>query len=348
MEIKLNLPQSAYSVHIGELPNLAFETKVAIITNNKIAGLWLGDVLQKLRAKSVVIVTLKDGEEYKNMASIEEILNSLFNEKFDRKSLLIALGGGVISDMTGFAAAIYQRGINFINIPTTLLAQVDASVGGKTGVNNAFGKNLIGAFWQPKAVYCDTKFLSTLPKREISAGIAEAIKMAVMFDKGFFEFFENHDLKAQSELEFVIKKCVEIKADVVSKDEKEAGIRAVLNYGHTFAHVIENETKYSHFLHGEAVGIGMNMANSLALKLGLIDKNEQESVKNVLIKFEIPTSYKIPNLERFYEAFFLDKKSAANKIKFILPNKIGNFIMRDDIEKRVIMDVLREFSESEK
>lgn len=331
-------------VNIGKLPKLAFNRKVAIITNNKVAGLWLSALLNKISANQVSIITIKDGEEFKNLATIEEILNSMFNEKLDRKSMVIALGGGVVSDMAGFAASIYQRGIDFINIPTTLLAQVDASVGGKTGVNNAYGKNLIGAFHQPRAVYCDASFLSTLNEREISAGIAEAIKMAVMFDKDFFNFFAEHDLKSTEELEYLIERCVELKAEVVAKDEKESGIRSVLNYGHTFAHVIENETNYKSFLHGEAVGIGMNMANELALKLGFISEAEKNLIRDTLRKFGIPTEYKVKNPNEFYNAFFLDKKSSNNKIKFILPNGIGGFEIKGDVPKSVLIEVLEKFS----
>ena len=284
-----------------------------------------------------------DGEEYKILQTVENILNKLFEYKFDRKSLLIAFGGGVIGDMTGFTASLYQRGIDFIQIPTTLLAQVDASVGGKTGVNNKFGKNLIGAFYQPKAVYIDPSFLDTLPPREFAAGVAEMIKVAVTFDKDYFEFLQNADLHDEKTLKKAIGKSVTIKADVVNQDEKETGIRAALNYGHTFGHVIENETKYTKYLHGEAVAIGMVMANCLAVELGFLTQDEAEQIKATLEKFDLSTDYYINDVDSFYEHFFLDKKSAQNKIKFILPKGIGDCIISSDISEDVVKKVLKTF-----
>lgn len=245
--------------------------------------------------------------------------------------------------MTGFAASIYQRGIDFVQIPTTLLSQVDASVGGKTGINNKFGKNLIGAFHQPKAVLIDPSMLKTLPKREFGAGIAEIVKMAVTFNKEFFEWLEQNDLTNEDNIKIAIAKSVETKADVVSKDEKEHGIRAALNYGHTFGHVIENETNYDTYLHGEAVGIGMVMANKLAVKIGLMNEEEALRVKSLLEKYDIPTSYKIKDVEDFYEHFFLDKKSLDNKIKFILPKGLGDCVITDEVNKNDVIEVLKDF-----
>ncbi|ANE34259.1 3-dehydroquinate synthase [Campylobacter hyointestinalis] len=343
MQINIDLKENSYPVFIDELKALNIGGKVAIITNSKVGGLYVKDILNLIKADEIFVVTLPDGEQYKNLSSIEQILEQLFISKLERSSTLIALGGGVISDMTGFVASIYERGIKFINIPTTLLAQVDASVGGKTGINNKFGKNLIGTFYQPRAVYCETKFLKSLPSREFSAGVAEAIKMAVMFDKDLFYFMQNSDLNDDEILKNVIAKCVSLKAAVVAKDEKEGGIRAVLNYGHTFAHVIEMQTNYTGFLHGEAVAIGINMANHLALKLGLISKDELEMVKNLLCKFRLPVTYEIKDEFEFYNAFFLDKKSQNSKIKFILPKGIGDFCMKNDISKEIVLDTLREF-----
>lgn len=340
-EIKLDLGINSYSVFIGSLPKLEFQGKVAIITNPKVAGLHLNTLLSKISAPEIYVISVPDGEQYKNMASIESILEQCFTSKLDRKATLIALGGGVISDMTGFAASIYERGINFVAVPTTLLAAVDASVGGKTGVNNAFGKNLIGSFYQPKAVYIDPEFLKTLAKREIAAGMAEAIKMAVMFDEKFFADLESKKLGFDE----IIAKCVQLKADVVSKDEKEAGLRAVLNYGHTFAHVIENETNYTQFLHGEAVAMGMVMANELACALGLLNKAECERIKAVLASYDLPTKYEISDINAFYNAFYLDKKSASGKIKFILTNgKIGTNLIKGDISEDLVLGCLKEFS----
>ena len=334
---------NSYDITIDTLPKLRYDSKVAIVTNTKVAGLHLRYLLERIEAKELYIVTIQDGEEYKNQQSIEYILEALFNHKFNRSSMLIAFGGGVIGDMTGYAASIYQRGIDFVQIPTTLLSQVDASVGGKTGINNRYGKNLIGAFYQPKAVYIDAHFLSTLPKREFAAGVAEIVKMAVTFNKEFFEFLEDHNLSVEENLKLAIKYSVETKARVVSEDEKERGLRAALNYGHTFGHVIEKETSYKKYLHGESVAIGIVMANRLAERLGMLSSEEAERIKTVLERYDLPTSYVIEDVESFYEAFFLDKKSGDSKIKFILPRGIGDVEIRDDIAKEDVMAVLREF-----
>jgi len=341
----LNTKTIRYDITIDSLPDLNFDTKVVVVTNPTVAGYHLESFLKKVHAKVLHVVTVPDGEQYKTNETVEEILDQLFMHKLDRKSILIALGGGVIGDMTGFTASIYQRGIGFIQVPTTLLSQVDASVGGKTGVNNKYGKNLIGAFYQPKAVYIDPAFLKTLPPREFAAGVAEIIKMAVMFDKRYFSFLENADLNDEAVLKEVIKRSVELKAEVVNQDEKEAGVRAVLNYGHTFGHVIENETNYTTYLHGEAVAIGMAMANRLAVKLGLMKEGDAQKVISLLEKFTLPVEYTIKNVDDFYEHFFLDKKSADNSIKFILPKGIGDHTIEQNIDERIVKAVLAEFGE---
>ena len=333
-----------YNIYIDRLDTIELDTKVAVVTNPTVASLHLQTLLDKIKAPSIEVIELPDGEEYKTMESILTILERLFEAKFDRKSTLIALGGGVIGDMTGFAASIYQRGINFIQVPTTLLAQVDASVGGKTGVNNKYGKNLIGAFYQPKAVYIDPSFLETLPKREFAAGVAEAIKMAVMFDKEMFDFIKQNPLSKQDNLVEMIAKSVQLKADVVNLDEKESGIRAVLNYGHTFGHVVENLTNYKEYLHGEAVAIGMVMANELAVLLGLLSQKEAEEIKELLEKNSLPTTFAIDDVEEFYEHFYLDKKSAKGEIAFILPNgKIGTHVIKKGIPKEIVLQALKKF-----
>jgi 3-dehydroquinate synthase len=346
IDIKLKKEiDNSYQIHFGELPKLDFSgRKVAIISNPKVSGLHLKTLLSKIVADEVYFVTVPDGEEYKNMESVNLILESLFKHRLNRSSILIGFGGGVIGDMTGFVASIFNRGIDFIQIPTTLLSQVDASVGGKTGINNSFGKNLIGAFHQPKSVYIDPNFLKTLPKREFASGIAEIVKMAVVFDSDFFNWLEKVDLrKSREDLISAIKKSVELKAFVVSQDEKEKGARASLNYGHTFGHVIENETKYSEFLHGEAVAIGMIMANLVAEKLGMFSENESARVLKILQRYDLPTNYQIQNLENFYQKFFLDKKSLDKKIKFVFPNGIGKYEFRDDISKETLISVLENF-----
>jgi len=332
-----------YNITIDTLPKLIFDRKVVIVTNKTVAGFHLETILKRVSAKELHVVNVPDGEKYKNLETIENVLNKCFEYKLDRKSLLIAFGGGVIGDMTGFTASLYQRGIDFIQVPTTLLSQVDASVGGKTGVNNKYGKNLIGAFYQPKAVYIDPSFLKTLPKREFAAGIAEIIKMAVMFDRDYFDFLLGSNIKDEEILKETIKRSVELKAKVVNQDEKEAGIRAVLNYGHTFGHVVENETNYTTYLHGEAVSIGMIMANALAVELGLFSKDDASMVKSLLKSFSLPVDYVIKDVDSFYEHFFLDKKSSNNSIKFILPNGLGHHKIVSDIDSKIVKRVLSRF-----
>jgi len=346
MQVNIPLKQvvdNSYDITIDSLQKRTYDAKVAIITNPKVAGLHLSYLLSKIEAKELYIITVPDGETYKNQDSIDLILESLFNHRFNRKSLLIAFGGGVIGDMTGYASSIYQRGIDFVQIPTTLLSQVDASVGGKTGINNSYGKNLIGAFHQPRAVYIDPHFLETLPLREFGAGVAEVVKMAVTFNAEFFNYLEAADLGDGVSLQEAIKQAVQTKAGVVAKDEKEHGLRAALNYGHTFGHVIENETGYTKYLHGEAVAIGMVMANALAVKLGLMSEDESGRIKNVLQKYKLPTTYKIQNSEKFYDAFFLDKKSSDASITFILPVGIGGVKITDSVDKEMVLEVLESF-----
>lgn len=344
IDIKLDNP---YKIYIDDLKkiNESLSSKVAIITNPLVAGLHIKTLLEHISSdKEVYIITIPDGEEYKNWQSVENILERLFDHKLDRDSTLIAFGGGIVGDITGFVASIYLRGIDFVQVPTTLLAQVDSSVGGKTGFNNKFGKNLVGSFHQPKAVFCETSFLDTLDKRNFSAGMAEIIKIAVMFDKDFFEFLQNSDLDNKQNLIKTIQKSIELKAKVVTTDEKEKGLRAVLNYGHTFAHIIEQQTAYKTYLHGEAVAIGMCMANKLALALKYIDKESEKMIQGVLIKFLLPTEYHIKDIDEFYEQFFLDKKTLDNKIKFVLPNKLGNNILKNNIDKKTILSVLKDYN----
>ena len=339
MIVNVTTPNKNYNVYIEELEKLQIEGKVAIVTNPTVSGFHLNYLLSKLKCDELHIVTLPDGEEYKNMDNFMYGIDRLFDAKLDRNSTLIAFGGGVVGDMTGFMASIFLRGIKFIQVPTTLLSMVDSSVGGKTGINNKYGKNLLGAFYQPEDVYIDTHFLSTLPKREFSAGMAEVLKMAIMFDGVFFENLKNN----KENVEDIIRQSIEIKTNVVNQDEKERGIRSVLNYGHTFGHVVENLTNYSIYLHGEAVAIGMVMANRLAVKLGLLSQYEEKEIKECLENYNLPTSFKIKDEEEFYEHFFADKKTMNNSIKFVLPKGIGNYKMKKDINKDILLEVLREF-----
>ncbi len=339
MKVNITTPGKNYSIFIKTLPEITINSKVAIITNPTVGGYHLNYLLNRLKAKELHIITLPDGEKYKNFESINYALERLFDAKFDRNSVIIAFGGGVIGDMSGFCASIFLRGIKFIQIPTTLLAMTDSSVGGKTGINNKFGKNLIGCFYQPEAVYIDTHFLSTLPPKEFAAGMAEVIKMAVILDKKFFEQLQNNSLS----LKEMIKKAVEIKANVVNQDEKEKGIRSVLNYGHTFGHVIENLTNYNTYLHGEAVALGIIMANELSIELGYLKITEAEEIKNLLKKNNLPTHFEINNTEEFYNHFFLDKKTIDNKIKFIIPQSLGKYKIIQNIKKETVLKVLKKF-----
>ncbi|RVZ66472.1 3-dehydroquinate synthase [Helicobacter pylori] len=340
-EILIPLKEKSYKVFLGELPKIELKQKALIISDSIVAGLHLSYLLKHLKALEVRVCVIESGEKYKNFHSLERILNNAFEMQLNRHSLMIALGGGVISDMVGFASSIYFRGIDFINIPTTLLAQVDASVGGKTGINTPYGKNLIGSFHQPKAVYIDLSFLKTLEKREFQAGVAEIIKMAVCFDKNLVERLETKDLKDC--LEEVIFQSVNIKAQVVMQDEKEQNIRAGLNYGHTFGHAIEKETDYERFLHGEAIAIGMRMANDLALSLGMLTLKEYERIENLLKKFDLIFNYQITDIQKFYERLFLDKKSEDKTIKFILPKGVGAFEIASHIPKETIIKVLEKW-----
>jgi 3-dehydroquinate synthase len=333
-----------YDIRIDPLPTLRFDRPVAIVTNPTVWGLHAAYLRERIDAPHIEVIEVPDGEEYKSLDTVVSILDRLFEARFDRRSLLIAFGGGVIGDMTGFAASLYQRGIGFVQIPTTLLSQVDASVGGKTGVNNRFGKNLIGAFYQPQAVYIDPHFLKTLPAREFAAGVAEVIKMAVMFDADFFRYLQTHDLLEEGSIREMIRRSVTLKADVVNRDEKESGVRAVLNYGHTFAHVIENETAYARYLHGEAVAIGMVMANDLAVELGLLPPEEAEAIRDLIATNGLPVTYAVEDPGAFYEHFYLDKKSRAGRVAFVLPGgTIGTHTIRTDVDPDTVREVLRRF-----
>lgn len=343
-EVAISTSDSDYVVKIGEIEKICHKGKILIVSNPKVAGLYLQDLLSRIEADEVFVSIVPDGENHKNFQSVEKILEVAFESRLDRKSLMISLGGGVISDMVGFASGIYQRGIDFIAIPTTLLAQVDASVGGKTGINNRFGKNLIGIFHQPKAVYANPRYLKSLPKREFSAGVAEIVKMAVCFDREFFIWLQNNDLHNDDFLHTAIAKSIEIKGNVVGLDEKEQGIRGALNYGHTFGHIIENQTNYSKFLHGEAVAIGMKMANNLAIRLGFLSIEESKEIEVLLDKYDLNHNYLIDNIEAFYDKFFLDKKTQNHKIKFILPKGIGDVVIIDNVSKDDLFETLKQWS----
>ncbi len=281
--ITVGLAERSYQIHIGSNFNygslikqaLSKQKDLLIVTNDTIAPLYLEKVKRSLIAEGFRVsqCILKDGECYKTVDSWMQILTALLEEDFGRDGAIVALGGGVVGDMAGFAAACYQRGIHFVQMPTTLLSMVDSSVGGKTAFNHPLGKNMIGAFYQPKAVIIDIDFLKTLPKREITAGLGEVIKTGIIYDKSFFEFLEQNSEKVflhdQETITAIVKRCCEIKAAVVACDEQEHGLRAILNFGHTFGHALEAFLGFGTWLHGEAVGLGMVIASALACKRGL-------------------------------------------------------------------------------
>jgi 3-dehydroquinate synthase len=304
--------------------------KVAVVTNTTVAPLYLEKVAAPLRAggREVVPIILPDGEEYKNWEHLNLVFDALLANKCDRKTTLVALGGGVIGDMTGFAAATYMRGVPFVQIPTTLLAQVDSSVGGKTGINHPLGKNMIGAFYQPRAVIADTATLDTLPDRELSAGLAEVIKHGAILDAGFFDWIEaNIDAlvaRDPAALAHAIARSCEIKSDVVKRDEREGGLRAVLNFGHTFGHAIEAGLGYGAWLHGEAVGCGMVMAADLSRRLGHIDDAALERVRALVQAAGLPTAAPDLGAQRWIELMEVDKKNEGGTIKFILVKPLGS------------------------
>ncbi len=344
--IEINTKDSTYNVALLKDSwqcDVSAYSKVLVITNEKIAPLYLELFQTRLITQEVYAHILRDGEEFKTWDSIKQILDSAFKFKLDRKSLMIAVGGGVVSDLVGFASGIYQRGIDFISFPTTLLAQVDASVGGKCGINNEFGKNLIGLFHQPVGVFVWMGFLASLPEREKKAGIAEIIKIAACFDKKFFNDLENMDLKDKDNLTFCIFRAIKIKAKVVMEDEREKGVRAALNYGHTFGHVIELLGNYKEFLHGEAVAIGIRMANSLSLELGKMSRKVKDSIDSLLDKNDLKFSYKVANKEVFYQNFFMDKKVEFGKLRVILLRDIGEFEICSGINKTSFLKALEEW-----
>ncbi len=303
--------------------------RVVVVTNTVVAPLYLESLKQTLHkaGKQVIEVILPDGEEEKNWANLMRIFDTLLTEKCDRHTTLIALGGGVIGDMTGFAAASYMRGVPFIQIPTTLLAQVDSSVGGKTGINHPLGKNMIGAFYQPQAVIADIATLQTLPERELPAGLAEIIKYGAIIDRPFFDWIEANmtrllEQDAQA-LMYAISRSCEIKADVVAQDERESGLRAILNFGHTFGHAIEAGLGYGVWLHGEAVGCGMVMAADLSCRMGWLSETDKARIITVVRAAGLPTVAPDLGTTRWLELMSVDKKNKDGKIKFILLKDIG-------------------------
>ena len=327
--------------------------QVLIVTNDIVAPLYLKSLEDELAQQfTVKVCVLPDGEQYKNQTSIDQIYDALMAEHFNRDVTLIALGGGVVGDMTGFAAASFMRGVNFIQIPTTLLSQVDSSVGGKTGINHAQGKNMIGAFWQPQIVLAEMSTLKTLPARELSAGLAEVIKYALIMDADFLTWLE-HNLPAMMALDLAVlgeavKRCCQYKADVVAQDERESGVRALLNFGHTFGHVIETHEGYGNWLHGEAVAAGMVQAAELSQKLGWLTNEDVARIKRVLTLANLPITPPAIDVQTALDLMGHDKKVKHGQIRLILLKSIGEAVLTNDFDAKLLTDVLSQHSSSER
>jgi 3-dehydroquinate synthase len=342
--LRVELGSRAYPIHIGtgivgaeELyrPHLAGGS-AAIVTNEVVGPLYLDAVKNALQGARVVEIVVPDGEQTKSWATLNRVFDALLAARCGRDTLIVALGGGVIGDLAGFAAAIYQRGVPFVQVPTTLLAQVDSSVGGKTAINHAAGKNMIGAFHQPRAVISDMATLDTLPERELRAGIAEVIKHGVALDAEFFSWLEgNVDklLKKEREaLVHAVRKSCELKARIVSEDEKETGARALLNFGHTFGHAIEAATGYGTWLHGEAVAAGMVMAAELSSLMGHLRKTDVGRVRELLRRAGLPVAGPALAPERLMELMTLDKKAAKGRTRFVVLEAIGRAALAADVD----------------
>lgn len=355
--IKIKFDERSYPIYIGEDLILNYDLigqhilskKIAIITNETVAGIYLKPFLKSLSShKEIISIVLPDGETYKNKDSLDIIYSQLLQNKADRNITLIALGGGVIGDITGFAAATYMRGVNFIQIPTTLLSQVDSSVGGKTGINHPLGKNMIGAFYQPKCVISDVNVLKTLPSRELSAGLAEVIKYGLIKDLRFFEWLETNihflkEMKPEFLVEAIQRSC-ENKAAVVEADEFESGIRAILNLGHTFGHAIEVAQGYGNWLHGEAVGVGMVMAAKLSQSMGWLSDKDIDRIVSLIKKAGLPTNSPKISAEKYLELMMLDKKTKDGQINLVLQKSIGEAFLTNNYNDTKLYQVLENSS----
>lgn len=353
--LNVELGARSYPIYIGDgllgnaelvLPHLIGK-QVMLVTNTTVAPLYLEKATSAFSGLQCESVILADGEQYKTPETLNLIYDALIAKRFDRQATLVALGGGVIGDMTGFAAACYQRGINIIQLPTTLLAQVDASVGGKTGVNHPLGKNMIGAFHQPACVIADTATLKTLDDRQLSAGLAETIKYGLVHDAEFFSWLEAHVEKLLTrdplDLAYAIERCCQNKASIVANDETETGLRAILNFGHTFGHAIETGTGYSDWLHGEAVAIGMLMASDMSMRLGLLDAPSVQRIDNLLDKARLPTRAPAKlDTSRFIELMKVDKKVQHGRIRLVLLKAIGSAVITDEFNTALLRTTIDE------
>jgi 3-dehydroquinate synthase len=354
LRVNVELGDRSYPIYIGSklidqpellLPHLG-KGRAVVVTNDVVAPLYLERVTRVLGDRVADPIVLPDGEAHKDLAAVESIYDRLLRGKFDRGTTLIALGGGVVGDITGFAAATYQRGIRFIQIPTTLLAQVDSSVGGKTGVNHPLGKNMIGAFYQPQCVLADTEVLGSLPLREIKAGLAEVVKYGLIGDPDFFRWLTDNSAAIQrlepKSIAEVIRVCCEAKAAVVAADERESGARALLNLGHTFGHAIETATGYGTWLHGETVAMGIVMAADLSRRLGWLDLDAARLIREVLEEnYGMPV---IPpadiSVEQYLDLMASDKKAESGNIRFVLMKSIGSAVVSGDINPDKLRETL--------
>lgn len=351
--LQVDLGERSYPIHIGTdllskaelfVPHIAGK-QVAIVTNETVAPLYLERLTQTLAGYKVQPIVLPDGESFKNWETLQLIFDGLLTARHDRRTTIIALGGGVIGDMAGFAAACYQRGVDFIQVPTTLLSQVDSSVGGKTGINHPLGKNMVGAFYQPKAVLIDTATLRTLPPRELSAGLAEVIKYGLICDAPFLDWLETHmeallALEPTALTEAIERSCA-AKARVVGADERESGIRATLNLGHTFGHAIETHMGYGVWLHGEAVAAGTVMALEMSRRLGGIDAAERDRSIRLLRAAGLPI---VPPQEmtpaHFLEHMAVDKKVIDGQLRLVLLSRLGEAVVTADYPGNILDETL--------
>ena len=352
--LTVDLGDRSYPIHIGTdllsqkdlFKNHLKGKFTAVVTNETVAPLYAEQVVKTLESlgQKVRLVVLPDGEVYKTWQTLQLIFDALLESGADRKSTLVALGGGVVGDMTGFAAACYMRGIRFIQVPTTLLSQVDSSVGGKTGINHPLGKNMVGAFYQPQAVIADLNTLKTLPPKELAAGLAEVIKHGAIADQEFLAWIESNadalnacDSKA---MEHAVQRSCEIKSHVVALDEKESGLRAILNFGHTFGHAIEAGMGYGEWLHGEAVGCGMVLAADLSMRVGLLNKDQKARLEKIIASLKLPTVPPQFGLERYMELMSVDKKAEDGEIRYILLDGLGKSKIQV-VDERLVVETLK-------
>ena len=355
--VNVSLGDRSYDIEIGtslektgaRMTGLGLGRKVAVITNPTVKKLYGQRVMDSLKAAGFMVMSIEipDGEQFKNLDWANAIYTALLTNFFDRTSALVALGGGVIGDLTGFAAATFMRGVPFAQVPTTLLAMVDSSVGGKTGVNHPMGKNMIGAFHQPKKVLMDLSVLTSLPKEEFLSGMAEVIKYGVIRDAAFFEYLDTNREKILAldpdALAHVIRRSCEIKAEVVSRDEREGGLRAILNYGHTVGHALETAENYT-MRHGHAIAIGMVIASRLAHRAGLCDASVPGRVETLIKSYGLPTDLaalsRKPGMRELMATLQGDKKAEGGKVKFVLPKKIGEVVVTKEWDERQLQELL--------